>query len=109
MACGICNDATARSKTEFDDVPLGDLERSAKTCGICFILLTTLKECLHVGPKDGLSISNDTNIYHNRPTNGLHILVSKEGKNYTTDMFVLRNLRGKYLTYFCISTLKFNE
>ena len=95
MACGICNDAVAREKFDIFDIHYADLTRSAEKCHICAILQSALIEQGFDHQRDELRISNDTNDHSSRCTNGIHILVSKNGKGYTTDSFVMRNLKGK--------------
>lgn len=79
MACSICNDARARKNSDLDDVPASDLKRSAQTCRVCSILLSTMEE-QGFSRRDEVHIANDTNIYHSRPTHGILVLVPKDGE-----------------------------
>ena len=96
MACGICNNGVARTKFDIFDVAEADLTKSVQTCNICAILISILKQRGFDFEKDQLRISNDDNDHSSRCTNGIHVLISKNGQGYTTDMFSVRGLKGEW-------------
>ena len=94
MACRTCNDGKAWEDHQMDEVTWPQLEKSARKCKVCTILLQTLQE-QGFGKTDILRISTDTDTNHSRCMHGINVYISQDGVSNTAHEFLLRNSHGE--------------